>query len=55
MSYHPFPNMRDIFQSQLSAKMIENVESLDYASTQESVIADHYEEIASTEKSAEFL
>jgi hypothetical protein len=30
MSYHRFPNMRDIFQSQLSAKMIENVESLDF-------------------------
>jgi hypothetical protein len=30
MSYHRFPNMRDIFQSQLFAKMIENVESLDF-------------------------
>jgi hypothetical protein len=30
MSYHRFPNIRDVFQSQLSAKMIENVESLDF-------------------------
>jgi hypothetical protein len=30
MSHHRFPNMRDIFQSQLSAKMIEKVESLDF-------------------------
>jgi hypothetical protein len=30
MSYHRFPNMRDIFQSQLSTKMIENVESLGF-------------------------
>jgi hypothetical protein len=30
MLYHHFPNMRDVFQSQLSAKMIENVESLDF-------------------------
>jgi hypothetical protein len=30
MLYHRFPNMRDVFQSQLSAKMIENVESLDF-------------------------
>jgi hypothetical protein len=30
MSYYRFPNMRDVFQSQLSAKMIENVESLDF-------------------------
>jgi hypothetical protein len=30
MSYHRFRNMHDVFQSQLSAKMIENVESLDF-------------------------
>jgi hypothetical protein len=30
MLYHHFSNMRDIFQSQLSAKMIENAESLDF-------------------------
>jgi hypothetical protein len=30
MSYHRFPNIRDVFQSHLSAKMIENVESLDF-------------------------
>jgi hypothetical protein len=30
MSYHRFPNMRDLFQSQLSAKMIENVKSPDF-------------------------
>jgi hypothetical protein len=30
MSYHPFPNLRDIFQSRLKAKMIENIESIDF-------------------------
>jgi hypothetical protein len=32
MSYHRFPNLRDIFQSALTAKMIENVVSLDFQS-----------------------
>jgi hypothetical protein len=30
MYYHRFPNLREIFQSHLTAKMIENVESIEF-------------------------